>query len=141
MWPHAYYIILTTVFFTVFLCNVYFGGCSGNYSLHNFLQFYLEVIFYHLKKNIQFLPPYPSFSPILCCSYGLRIISINSHQTVLYILLSTDLHSFENLRGKHSLLYLSKYSPFLFFHSWSSKVFSAIISLLPRKPSLAFLLK
>ena len=140
-WMDAYYIILTTVFFTVFLCNVYFGGCSGNYSLHNFLQFYLEVIFYHLKKNIQFLPPYPSFSPILCCSYGLRIISINSHQTVLYILLSTDIHSFENLRGKHSLLYLSKYSPFLFFHSWSSKVFSAIISLLPRKPSLAFLLK
>lgn len=137
----VYYIILTIVFFTIFLCKVCFGGCSGNYSLHNFLQFYLEVIFYHLEKNIQILPPYPLSSPTLWCSCGLCIISINSHQAVLYVLLSTDIHSFENLRGKNSFSYLSKYLPFLFFHSWSSKVCSAIISLLPRKPSLAFLLK
>lgn len=134
----VYYIILTIVFFTIFLCKVCFGGCSGNYSLHNFLQFYLEVIFYHLEKNIQILPPYPLSSPTLWYSCGLCIISINSHQAVLYILLSTDIHSFENLRGKNSFLYLSEYLPFLFFHSWSSKVCSAIISLLPRKPSLAF---
>lgn len=137
----VYYILLTIVFFTVFLCKVCFGGCSGNYSLRNFLQFYLEVVVYCLKKNIQILPPCPLSSPTLCCSCGLCIISINSHQAVLYILLSNVTHSFENLRGKNSLLYLSKYFPFLFFHSWSSKVFSAIISLLPRKPSWAFLLK
>ena len=108
----VYYIILTIVFFTIFLC---FGGCSGNYSLHNFLQFYLEVIFYHLEKNIQILPPYPLSSPTLWCSCGLCIISINSHQAVLYILLSTDIHRFENLRGKNSFLYLPNICHFCSF--------------------------
>lgn len=93
--PFSILFYLVCAYMCVCYISLYniFSGCSRNYKIHS----YLFMVFYHLKRNVETLPPQRAFT--LPASFGSCLcIKSTNIVSMLYFLSSTIKQILKNLR-------------------------------------------